>query len=124
MRENQSEFALRERLLIQYADKYYPVKKYAIDLADLSEANKQNYITGDKLWYLNLVGLYREHTEQRAKYERSVPSQEFCLVLTIRDPEKKANVYDDVTQGLDTFNFWHSNIKLATDVAVSLSSNS
>lgn len=123
MRENQSEFALRERLLIQYADKYYPVKKYAIDLADLSEANKQNYITGDKLWYLNLVGLYREHTEQRAKYERSVPSQEFCLVLTIRDPEKKANVYDDVTQGLDTFNFWHSNIKLATDVAVSLSSN-
>ena len=57
MRENQSEFALRERLLIQYADKYYPVKKYAIDLADLSEANKQNYITGDKLWYLNLVGL-------------------------------------------------------------------
>ena len=123
MRENQSEFALRERLLIQYADKYYPVKKYAIDLADLSDSNKQNYVTQDKLWYLNLVGLYREHTEQRAKYERIVPSQDFCLILTIRDPEKKANVYDDVTQGLDTYSFWHSNIKIAADVAVSVSSN-
>ncbi len=25
------EFALKERMLIQYGDKYYPVKKYAVD---------------------------------------------------------------------------------------------
>lgn len=50
MRDSQSEFALRERLLIQYADKYYPVKKYAVDLAELSDANKLNYATADKQW--------------------------------------------------------------------------
>lgn len=118
MRDNQTEFALRERLLIQYADKYYPVKKYAIDLSELSEANKQNYATEDKLWYLYLSGLYREHTEQRAKLERAIPSQDFCLILTIRDPNQEASVYDDITQGLDAYNFWHSNIKITSEVAV------
>ena len=123
MRDNKSDFALRERLLVQYADKYYPVKKYAIDLSDLTESNKQHYATEDKLWYLNLSGLFREHTEQRARVERTIPSQEFCLIITIRDPEREINVYDDVTQRLNEFNFWHSNIKIATDVTVSISSN-
>ncbi len=118
MRDSQTDFALRERLLIQYADKYYPVKKYAVDLSELSDASKQNYTTADKLWYLYLDGLYREHTECRAKLERITPSQDFCLILTIRDPERKANVYDDVTQGLDTYNFWHSNIKISGETTV------
>lgn len=118
MRDSQGEFALRERLLIQYADKYYPVKKYAIDLSELSEANKQNFATANKLWYLYLCGFFREHTEQRAKIERTTPSQDFCLIITIKDPEHKANVYDEVTQGLDAYNFWHSNIKISADVSV------
>lgn len=118
MRDSQSDFALRERLLIQYADKYYPVKKYAVDLAELSEANKQNFATADKQWYLYLCGLFREHTEQKAKMERTTPSQDFCFIVTIRDPERKVNVYDEVTQGLDAYNFWHSNIKISADVSV------
>lgn len=118
MRNNQNEFALKERLLIQYADKYYPVKKYAIDLAELSEANRQNYATADKLWYLYLRGLFREHTEQLARQNRTILTQDFCLIITIRDPERKANVYDDITQGLDEYNFWHSNIKISSEISV------
>lgn len=105
MKDSHTDFSLRERLLIQYGDKYYPIKKYAVDLSELSEASKQHYATPDKLWYLYLQGLYREHTEQRAVLERFIPSQEFCLIITIRDPEQKANIYDEVTQGLDTYNF-------------------
>lgn len=122
MKDNQNDFALRERLLIQYGDKYYPVKKYAVDLSELSESNKQHYATYDKLWYLYLQGLYRDHTEQRAILERFIPSQEFCLIITIRDPEQKANIYDEVTQGLDTYNFWHSNIKISSEVSSRLNS--
>ncbi len=120
MRDNQSDFALRERLLIQYADKYYPVKKYAVDLSELTEANKQHHATEDKLWYLCISGLYREHTEQKAKQERTIPSQDFCLILTIRDSARETNIYDEVTQRLDEYNFWHSNVKIATDVSVSV----
>lgn len=122
MKDSQGDFALRERLLIQYGDKYYPVKKYAVDLSELSEANKQHFTTPNKLWYLYLQGLYRDHTEQRAVLERSVPSQDFCLIITIRDPEKQANVYDEVTQGLDTYNFWHSNIRISSEVSSRLNS--
>lgn len=118
MKDRDGDFALRERLLIQYGDKYYPVKKYAVDLSELSEANRQNYATADKNWYLTMRGLFREHTEQRAVLERFIPSQEVCLILTIRDPERKARIYDDVTQGLDAFNFWHSNIRIASDISV------
>ena len=120
MRESLSNFALQERLLIQYSDKYYPVKKYAVDLSELSEANKHNYATADKQWFLYLRGLFREHTEQRATAERTTPSQDFCFIITIRDPERTANVYDEVTQGLDAYNFWHSNVKISTDVPVQI----
>lgn len=45
MKNNMDDFALRERLLIQYGDKYYPVKKYAVDLLELTDANKLHYLT-------------------------------------------------------------------------------
>lgn len=122
MRDNKSDFALRERLLIQYGDKYYPVKKYAVDLSELSEANKHNYLTDDKHWFLFLSGLYRANAEQRFIVERRIPSQDFCLILTIRDPEKTADVYNEVIQALDAHHFWHSSIKLSS--TISIASNS
>lgn len=120
LKGNQNEFALRERLLIKYQDKYYPVKKYAVDLSELTESNRMKYAKADRLWYLSLSGLFRDHTEQRARQERELPNQNYCLIITIRDPEYKANVYDDVTQGLDAYNFWHSNIKVTSDISVSI----
>ena len=57
MKEKSSEFALKERLLIQYADKYYPVKKYAVDLSDLTEKKKIEYLSPDKKWFLFLIYL-------------------------------------------------------------------
>lgn len=118
MKDNECDFALKERLLIQYGDKYYPVKKYAVDLSELSESNKQNHATADKQWYLYLRGLFREHTEQKALFEHSTPSQDICLIITIRDPERKSHIYDEVTQSLDAFNFWHSNIKISSNISV------
>ena len=118
MKENLDDFALRERLLIQYEDKYYPVKKYAVDLSEMTESNKLNYLTPDKHWYLFARGLYRDYIERRAALESTILSQEICLIITIRDPENRANVYDEVTQKLDEFNFWHSNIKISSDINV------
>jgi len=120
MRNNQNDFALRERMLIQYDDKYYPVKKYAIDLSELSESNKQSYTTANKKWYLCIKGLFRNYIEQRALEEHFTPKQEMCLIITIRDPEHKSNIYDEVTQDLDAYNFWHSNIQITSDISVSI----
>lgn len=118
MKQNKDDFGLRERLLIQYGDKYYPVKKYAVDLFELSDSNKLHFLTPDKHWYLFLRGLYRDHIEKKASIESIELSQEFCLIITIRDPKGIANIYDEVTQKLDEFNFWHSNIKIASDISI------
>lgn len=112
------EFALKERMLIQYGDKYYPVKKYAVDLAELTEGNRIKYVSGGKQWYLYLDGTYRSHTEDQAAINGEFLSQEFCLIITIKDPLHRGNVYDGITHKLDEFNFWHSNIKVSEHVAI------
>lgn len=120
MKNKSSDFALKERLQIQYGDKYYPVKKYAIDLSELTEQKKIDYLSSDKKWFLFLQGVYRDHIERLSQLESFALSQEFCLILTIRDPFYKEEVYDEVTHKLDEYNFWHSNIKIATDVNIPL----
>jgi hypothetical protein len=120
LKNRQDEFALRERLLIKYGDKYYPVKKYAVDLADLTESGKIKYLLPNMKWFLKLKGVYRDHTEQKAKEGMFGLSQAFSLIITIRDPFGDVGVYDKVTQKLDEYNFWHSNIKIASSISIPL----
>ena len=42
--------------------------------------------------------------------------QEFCILLTIRDPEGKAPVYNEVTQQLQQRGFVYSNVRLKNEV--------
>ena len=116
MRNNPHEFALRERLLIKYADKYYPVKKYGVDLYDLSETNKIKYLGAEKRWFLYLRGIFRDFIVNSAALNSNELSQEFCLIVTIKDPSGKRPVYDAVTQKLNEYHFWHSNIKIRGEV--------
>lgn len=115
-----SEFANSERMLIQYGDKYHPIKKYSVDLSEMTEANKIHYLGQNKNWFLNIEGIYRNFIENKAEKESFELSQDFCLIITIKDPSKTTNVYDKVTQKLDEFNFTHNNIKLATDIDISI----
>ena len=116
MKSNRGDFALRERLLIQYGDKYYPCKKYAVDLSEMTDGNQRKYLTKDKRWFLSLRALFRHHIELRASQEEVDLTQEFCLIITIRDPSGTKPVYDQVIQKLDEYNFWHSSIELRSEV--------
>jgi hypothetical protein len=116
IKNSTGDFALKERLLIQYGDKYYPVKKYAVDLSEINDSHKLKYLTKDKKWYMFLRGLFREHIETKAQLESSNLSQEFCLLVTLKDPSGTQPVYDQVTQKLNEYNFWHNNIKLQSDI--------
>ena len=118
MREHNEDFALKERMLIQYGDKYYPVKKYAVDLCELTEANKIKYTAKGKKWYLRLDGTYRSNTEDRALQEGRDLCQEFCAIITIKDPSHHGNVYNGISQKLDEYNFWHSNIKVSESTSI------
>jgi hypothetical protein len=115
IRSDAGTFSQRERLLIEYAGKYYPVKKYAVDLSEMTDRNSEKYITANKMWYLRLEGLYRNFSEQQAAHLSRL-RQEFCLIVTIRDVTRTLNVYDEAVQKLDVFNFWHNAINLSSHI--------
>ena len=70
---------------------------------------------------MKIDGLFRQAIESKAELQRITPSQEFCLVITIRDTKKEGNIYNEVTQLLDNFNFIHQNVKLKENIRIQLS---
>lgn len=109
-----------ERMLITYGDKFQPIKKWSVTLDEFTEGNKEKFLKAPKNWYLKIEGLYRHFTEQKCELEDRTPSQDFCLVITIKDSKKKGNIYNEVTQLLDNFSFIHSNVKIKEEVHIKL----
>lgn len=109
-----------ERMLVSYGDKYQPVKKWSVNFDDFTNANKEKFLKAPKNWYLKLEGLFRHFTETKCEMQKITPSQEFCLIVTIKDTKKKGNIYNEVTQLLDNFSFIHSNVKIKEEVRVRL----
>jgi Subtilase family len=101
-----------ERILKSYHQKYQPVKKWAVDLDDITETNKIRYTEYPKRWFLKIEGLYRDHLE---KTQENI-STDFCLVITIKDTKKNTKVYDNITAGLEANNFVQNSIKIKTDI--------
>lgn len=118
--ENLKRFTLTEKILVQYGDKFYPTKKYALDLTELTPSKKEKFLQAPKKWYLKVTGLYREFIESKEEFERIGLSQEFCILITIRDPFMEKPVYDEVTQLLSANNFIHRNIKIRQDISIDL----
>jgi hypothetical protein len=110
----------KERLLMQYGDKYYPVKKYGVDLSEMTESNKRKYLDSRRHWFLKIEGVYRDFTEKKSEQSGLPLSQDFCLILTIRSINTDNDVYTGVTQQLDRYNFWHQNINLRATAHIDL----
>lgn len=108
----------RECTLVKYGRKFHPVKKYAVDLADMTPSCRERYLNGNRKWYLKIEGLYRNFIETDSALKDYELSQEYCLMLTIKDPKGLAPVYDEVTQQLESKNFIHQNIKLRNDINI------
>jgi hypothetical protein len=111
-----------ERMLISYGDKYQPVKKWCVNFDEFTETNKEKYLKSPKNFYLKVKGLYRDFTESKCELQKIDPSQEFCLIVTIKDTKKKGNIYNEVTQLLNNFSFIHSNVKIREEVRLRLNS--
>ncbi|MBC2580584.1 S8 family peptidase [Clostridium sp. DJ247] len=118
--KDKKEFATTERMKIKYSDKYYPVKKYAVDLSELTAANKEKYTETPKLWYMRIEGLYRKFAEELGKIKKQTLTQEFCVILTIRDPKKRGKVYEEVVEHLDSYNFIHRDINVTQNIDISI----
>jgi subtilisin family serine protease len=117
-------FSRSEKVSIQYGDKFYPVKKYAVDFSQLTKANKDKALKHPKNWFLKVDGLYREYIETQSEINRSGLSQDYCLIITIRDPQRKHHVYDEVNQLLDRHNFISRDIQLSINQNINIDNDS
>lgn len=106
----------KERTLLKLGQKFYPIKKYAVNLDEMTAANRNNYLKGDRKWYMKVEGLFRDAVEREVRETGEVLEQDFCILLTIRDPEGKAPVYNEVTQQLNQMGFVYSNVQLKNEV--------
>lgn len=57
----------RERTLLRLGQKFHPIKKYAIDLDEMTDANKKKYLTGNRQWYMKVEALFRDAVEREAR---------------------------------------------------------
>lgn len=103
-----------ERMLLNFSKKYQPVKKWAINLEEVNPSPKENFLKAPKKWFLKLEGLYRHFAE--SKYDDL--SQDFCLIITIRDNKGNNEVYNKVTQQLEQFNFVQKEIRLREEIRI------
>lgn len=108
----------RECTLVKYGRKYHPAKKYAIDLDEMTQANRDKWLPGGRKWYLKIEGLFRDFIEKDAIKRDYQLSQEYCMILTIKDSKKKAPVYDEVSQQLTERNFVHHDVRVRNVINV------
>lgn len=106
----------KERTLLRLGDKFYPVKKYAIDLDEMTDANKVALLGRDRKWYLKVEALFRDSVEREYSAADTLPKQQFCILITIKDPTGKAPVYNEVTQQLQEKNFAYTNVQLRNEI--------
>ncbi|WP_214846090.1 S8 family peptidase [Exiguobacterium sp. S90] len=119
IKENEK-FIRSEKVLVQYGKKYYPNKKYSVNLNEITPTNKEKFLNGSKKWCLKIEGVYRDFIENKAEIENIALSQDFCVIITIKDPSQTKLIYDEVTQLLESNNFIHRNITVKQDIDISL----
>lgn len=98
---------------------YKVVKKYKIDLSEVTQANKDKHLKYPKKWYLQIKGFYRHKIEMNAQRNNDELEQQFCLAITIRDTSNSsAPIYNYVTKELDNKQFIHNKIQLYQSIKV------
>ena len=107
-----------ERTLRDGRFKYHPVKKYAVNLSEMTPARREEYLRSPKRWFVELRGTYTSAAEAAADDEAEVLYQDFCLVVTVRDPLGAAPVYDETARALAAMNFPHHDVRVRSDVRV------
>ena len=109
-----------ERLLVSYEDNFLPIKKWSINLAEMKPTPKSNYLNSSRNWYLKLEGMFRQFIESKSARDYEVPNQDFCLIISIKDPDKHHPVYNEVMQQLNINGFIHNNIEVSENIRIEL----
>lgn len=108
---------LSERTLI-WGEDYVPVKKYHVNLSQMTPAQKSKCLAAERKWGLSIKAKYRDATNADRTSECPIDHVRAIVVLTIRDPQQRGIVYDRCIEQLDAHNFIHSCISVRQHVNI------
>lgn len=101
-----------ERTLIETAFKYQPVKKFHINLENMTPQPRRNYLSSNKKWCLSVKALYRDAVVTERDYDGIVEHMRATIIITIKDTRHKGIAYSECLASLNQHNFVHSNIEI------------
>ncbi|MGX7231270.1 S8 family peptidase [Enterococcus italicus] len=107
-----------DRKLIEGDFKYHGTKQYAIDLKD-TVPSKQTALLENKKWFLYMTPEFRNPVLEEIPADKLL--MEYCLIITIEDPEKDINVHDGVIRSLDKNHFNYDALDIRQDIDIDLS---
>lgn len=110
LQKNLTDFSYFERYLIDNNSKFYPIKKYSVDLVELKQSIK-SILSINKKWFLQIRGIIRNETENKSKIDGEIIEQDFCIMITLKDPSGTFNVYDDTIRKINSENFIYSTVQ-------------
>ncbi len=104
-----------ERSLIANSGKYWPIKKYAVDLTEMRAAKRGKLLKADRKWYLGLDATFRDMADKMSAANGEKPSVPFCLIVTVRDSSGRGMVNGEIARFLEQGNFVHENISIRSE---------
>lgn len=108
----------KERTLIEEYLKYQPIKKYHVNLDEMTPANRQKCLPSNRRWAIKLQSLYRDCAELDMNCDGIHLATEVCLIVTIKDPQKKGRVYNEGVELLRAYNYQYNTLSLRQEVRI------
>lgn len=99
-------------------DDYLPVKKYHVNLSQMTPTQKAKCLSADRKWGMSIKAKYRDATISDRDAGIHVDNVRAVVILTIRDSQRRGIVYDRCMEKLDTHNFVHNAISVRQHVKV------
>lgn len=115
-RRNHGGLGLWECNQIEKLHKFSPVKKFHVNLENMTDTNKHNALNANRHWALKLSALFREESENCIAREDL--QFDAYLIMTIKDPKKRGIVYNQTMNQLNERNFIHQSIELRQDIEI------
>lgn len=107
-----------EKRTIIWGEPYQPVKKYHINLQQMTPKQKEKCLKAGRRWGMSIKATYRDAT--MADKESGVVAEDVhaVILLTLRDTEHSGLVYDRCMRQLEERNFAHNDVVVRQRVNV------
>lgn len=107
-------------LSVQYClgGKYQPVKKYHVNLGQMTRSHKEVCLKSNRRWGVSIKATFRDATRADMDAGINVGNMKAVIILTIRDPKKRSVVYDKCMGLLAAHNFAHNDIMVRQHIEV------